>query len=66
MPKVTINLKDRGRTEAIKVERIPAPLPPKRLVRGKPVRWQYGQWVRELAQGPQALGVTFPSLTVSP
>jgi hypothetical protein len=62
MPKVTINLKDRGRTEAIKVERIPAPMPPAKLVRGKPVRWHNGQWMRDLAQGPQALGVTFPVL----
>ena len=62
MPQVTITLKDRGRTEAIKVERIPAPAPAKKLTRGKPVRWAYGEWVRKLADGDQLLGVDFPEV----
>jgi hypothetical protein len=62
LPRVTIHLKDRGRTEAIRVQEVPAPLPPKARTRGKPVRWHNGQWVRYLARGPEALGCDFPPL----
>lgn len=56
-PRVIINLKNRGKTEAIKVEEIDAQPPAKNRVRGKPTHWHNGQWWRVLASGPEALGV---------
>lgn len=57
LPHVTVNLKDRGRTVAIKVEEINAVQPSPKRVRGKRLYWHNGQWFRDLATGPQALGV---------
>lgn len=64
LPRLTIQLRERGQTEAVKVERIPAPAPPAKIVRGKPVRWHNGEWVRDLAAGPQSLGVVFPAVQI--
>lgn len=58
-PDLTIHLKDRGRTEAIKVEEFAAPPPPAKLVRGKSLRWYNGQWERLLATGWYAVGVWY-------
>jgi hypothetical protein len=60
MPQVTIQLRDRGRTEAIHHDEVPAPMPTRSATRGKTLRWHNGQWQRELASGWQDLGCTFP------
>jgi hypothetical protein len=56
---VKIILMDGGRTTPARFEDVPAPPPAPSRVRGKPLRWEYGEWLRILKTGPERLGVDF-------